>query len=68
MEEEPPKKRGGWLLTLILLGIIGYAGYRVYPPALDLWQRTHEEIKRPDGPAQGGACAAAPTPRLRQHP
>jgi serine/threonine-protein kinase len=47
MVEEPPKKRGGWLLTLILLGIIGYAGYRVYPPALDLWQRTHEEIKRP---------------------
>jgi serine/threonine-protein kinase len=47
MEEDTPKKRGGWLLTLILLGIIGYAGYRVYPPALDLWQRTHEEIKTP---------------------
>jgi len=47
MVEEPPKKRGGWLLTLILLGIIGYAGYRVYPPALDLWQRTHEEIEGP---------------------
>ena len=47
MEEESPKRRGGWLLTLILLGIIGYAGYRVYPPALDLWQRTHEEIEKP---------------------
>jgi serine/threonine-protein kinase len=47
MEEEGPKKRGGWVLTLILLGIIGYAGYRVYPPALDLWQRTHEEIEKP---------------------
>lgn len=67
MVEEPPKKRGGWLLTLILLGIIGYAGYRVYPPALDLWQRTHEEIKRPvilpktePAPAEASTSAAAP--------
>jgi predicted Ser/Thr protein kinase len=47
MVDEPAKRRGGWLLTLVLLGIIGYSGYRVYPPALDLWQRTHEEMKRP---------------------
>jgi serine/threonine-protein kinase len=47
MIEEPSNSRGGWLLTLILLGIIGFAGYRVYPQALDLWQRTHEEIESP---------------------
>jgi serine/threonine-protein kinase len=66
MVDEPPKHRGGWLLTLLLLGIIGYAGYRVYPPALDLWQRTHEEMKRPvtlpkpePAPADSSAPAAA---------
>ena len=40
VEEEPPKKPGGLLLTLFLLGVIGYSGYRVYPPLVDLWQRT----------------------------
>ena len=42
--EEPRKSPGGWLLVLVLLGIIGYAGYRVYPPMLDLWQRAHEPM------------------------
>jgi eukaryotic-like serine/threonine-protein kinase len=44
-EEKPRKKPGGVLLTLILLGIIGYSGYRVYPPLLDLYQRAHEPVE-----------------------
>jgi len=58
MEEEPPKKRGGWLLTVILLGVIGYSGYRVYPPAADLWTRTHDQIERP-----GAHVTAEPAPQ-----
>jgi serine/threonine-protein kinase len=61
MIEEPSSKRGGWLLTLILLGIIGFAGYRVYPQALDLWQRTHEEIETPSVKPKTEAAPAAPT-------
>jgi len=45
--EEPPKKGGRLLLTLILLGIIGYSGYRVYPPAMDLWRRANESVEKP---------------------
>ena len=41
-EREPTKKSARVALTLILLGIIGYAGYRVWPPVLDVWQRMHE--------------------------
>ena len=36
------KKRGSFLLCLVLLGIIGYAGYRIRPQMLDIWQRMHE--------------------------
>ena len=60
MEREAPKTRGGWLLALILLGIIGYAGYRVYPPALDLWQRTHEEIETPAVQPKAETAPTAP--------
>jgi hypothetical protein len=58
-EEESSKKPGGILLTAILLGIIGYAGYRVYPPLLDLWQRAHAAEATP-APAKPEA-AAPPT-------
>ena len=37
------RERGGILLTVILLGVIGFAGYRVWPPMLDLWQRMHQQ-------------------------
>ena len=58
VEEKTQKKPGGVLLILILLGIIGYSGYRVYPPLLDLWQRAHGPAETPAiptvaDPAQG---------------
>jgi protein kinase-like protein/PEGA domain-containing protein len=43
--EEPRKGGGRILLTLFLLGIIGYAGYRVYAPGMDLWRRAHEAVQ-----------------------
>jgi predicted Ser/Thr protein kinase len=45
VEEEGRKRPGGILLILLLLGIIGYSGYRVYPPLLDLWQRAQEPME-----------------------
>ena len=68
VEEEGPKKRGGWLLTLILLGIIGYSGYRVYPPALDLWRRSHEQAEIPAVPPKvepGSTPSAADSPAAK---
>ncbi len=41
-QAEPSRRPGGLLLTLILLPIIGYAGYRIYPPMVDLWNLAHE--------------------------
>ena len=59
VEEEPAKKPASLLLTLILLGIIGYSGYRVYPPLLDLWRRAHDTVEAPATPPK--ADSAAPT-------
>jgi serine/threonine protein kinase len=61
--EEPPnvmishptvedERRGGLLMTLILLGVIGFAGYRIYAPVKDLYQRAHEAVKAPRNPAK----------------
>ena len=52
VEEEPPKKSGRLLLTIVLLGIIGYSGYRVYPPLVDLWRRAREPMEAPANPAK----------------
>jgi len=38
----PPRRGVTFLLTLALLGVIGYACYRVYPPLMDIWQRARE--------------------------
>ncbi len=46
------KKRGTLMLSLILLGIIGYASYRVWPPLLDIWQRMHQPAEIPAAPAK----------------
>ena len=40
--EQSSNRRGSFLLSVILLGIIGYAGYRIWAPMMDLWQRAHE--------------------------
>jgi serine/threonine protein kinase len=44
--EESSKRRGSLLLSLILLGVIGFAGYRIWPPMVDLWQRAHEPVEK----------------------
>src|SRR4029077_15673486 len=59
VEEKSSKRPGGLLLTLILLGIIGYSGYRVYPPLVDLWQRAREPVEAPVNPAK---AESAPQP------
>ena len=61
VEEKASKKPGGLLLTLILLGIIGYSGYRVYPPLVDLWQRAHEAEVQAIRP-KAGIAPQAPNP------
>ena len=62
MEEEAPKKPGGLLLTLILLGVIGYSGYRVYPPLLDLWQRAREPAEAPAIPPKAESAPQTSNP------
>jgi hypothetical protein len=59
VEEEASKTPGRLLLTLVLLGIIGYSGYRVYPPLLDLWQRAREPAESPAIPAKAEPAPAA---------
>jgi serine/threonine protein kinase len=59
METEEPKRGGRLLLTLVLLGIIGYSGYRVYPPLVDLWQRAKEPVVATVFPAHHAAAPAA---------
>jgi eukaryotic-like serine/threonine-protein kinase len=62
MEEEPSKRPGGLLLTLVLLGIIGYAGYRVYAPLKDLWERAHEAVHERHTPAASDSAPQASSP------
>jgi serine/threonine protein kinase len=59
VEEESTKKPGRLLFTLILLGIIGYSGYRVYPPLLDLWQRAREPVEAPAIPVKAEPASPA---------
>src|SRR3984893_4758107 len=62
VEEESSKKPGRILLSLILLGIIGYSGYRVYPPLVDLWQRAREPVETPAIPAKADSAPQATNP------
>ena len=49
---EAPQKGARVLLTLILLGIIGYSSYRVWPPLLDIWQRMHQPAEATEIPVK----------------
>jgi eukaryotic-like serine/threonine-protein kinase len=63
MEQEEPRKRPGSLvLYVILLAIIGYAGYRIYPPMLDLWTRAQEAEKKPVRPSAAAPAAPQASP------
>lgn len=57
--EQGTKKHGSFLITLILLVIIGFAGYRVWPPMLDLWQRMHQDAETPVKALSGPKLPAA---------
>ena len=63
--EEPRKRPGGLLLSFILLCVIGYSGYRVYPALKDLWQLAREPREAQPIPAKAdslptGASIDAP--------
>jgi serine/threonine protein kinase len=51
-EREAPRKSASVLLSLILLGIIGYTGYRIWPPLLDIWQRMHQPAETTETPVK----------------
>jgi len=55
-QHEQSKRRGNIVLTVILLAIIAFAGYRVWPAMKDLWQRFQEPATEP--PAAAGVQAA----------
>jgi serine/threonine protein kinase len=64
-QEEGSKRPGSLVLTMLLLAIIGYAGYRIYPPMMDLWDRAeeaeHNRVKTtPTASATPAPVAAAP--------
>jgi serine/threonine protein kinase len=63
VEQPGMSRRGSVVLTLLLLGVIGYAGYRVWPPMMDLWQRMHEApaTAAPKAPALPASSAAPGT-------
>jgi serine/threonine protein kinase len=75
-QEETSKKPGSLVLYVILLSTIGYAGYRIYPPMMDLWQRAQEaEQKRvapsaaaPTTPAAPAATSDAPDAKVETKP
>jgi serine/threonine-protein kinase len=57
MEENNRKRSGGLVLAVILLAVIGYAGYRVYPPILDLWRLAHAPVETPAAPTKAEPAA-----------
>src|SRR6202166_876362 len=59
-ERQPQKKSTSVVLTVILLAIIGYASYRVWPPLLDIWQRMHEPAEVTESPVKASSVTPAP--------
>jgi outer membrane biosynthesis protein TonB len=67
-ERQPPKRSSSIILTVILLAIIGYASYRVWPPLVDIWQRMHEPTQTAEPPVNAppaipAANSPAPEPK-----
>jgi serine/threonine protein kinase len=58
-ERQAPKRSSSVVLTLILLGIIGYAGYRVWPPLMDIWQRMDHPAQTTEGPVKASSATPA---------
>jgi serine/threonine protein kinase len=44
--EEASRKRGNMALSFFLLAVIGFAGYRIWPPMVDFWQRAHDPLEQ----------------------
>ena len=63
LEVEPSaeRPRGGFWLALILLLVIGGAGYSVWPYLQDIWERGRGTLKT-SAPTQGAATQTTPTP------
>jgi serine/threonine protein kinase len=58
-ERKAPNAGSRVVLTLILLCIIGYAGYRVWPPVLDIWQRMHQPAETTETPVKSSSVTPA---------
>lgn len=56
-QPEAPQSKSRVVLTLILLAIIGYASYRVWPPLLDIWQRMHAPAEATEAPLKAAPVA-----------
>jgi len=64
-ESRKTEKSSSVVLTLILLGIIGYAGYAL-SPVLDVWQRMHQPAETTETPVKASSGLAANSGRLNE--
>ena len=62
------KRPGSLVLTVILLAIIGYAGYRIYPPMMDLWQRAQEAEQKHAAASAASHVTPAPPAAVSDSP
>src|SRR3972149_2589613 len=67
LEVEPSaeRPRGEFWLALILLLVIGGAGYYVWPYLQDIWERGRGTLKT-SAPTQGAATQTTPTPPVSE--
>ena len=56
---EAPKKGASILLTVILLGIIGYTGHRVWPTVMDIWHGIHPPVDAPETSVKASSASPA---------
>jgi serine/threonine protein kinase len=57
--DQPAGNRGHLLLTIILLGIIGFTGYHVWPQMVDLWRHFGVPVEMPTLPVADTATPEA---------